>query len=97
MYDYKALTGALECIKSALAGKSGFKPRVALVLGSGLGDFADNIDVEAVVEYSQIEGFPVSTVPGHRGRYIFGYIKRCSSRLACRKGSLFTKATACSR
>lgn len=75
MYDYKALTGALECIKSALAGKSGFKPRVALVLGSGLGDFADNIDVEAVVEYSQIEGFPVSTVPGHRGRYIFGYIK----------------------
>ena len=51
-----------------------FKPRVALILGSGLGDYADDIRVEATLDYHDIEGFPVSTVPGHKGRFIFGYV-----------------------
>ncbi len=51
-----------------------FKPYVAIVLGSGLGDFADKINIEATVDYSSIKGFPVSTVAGHKGRFIFGYI-----------------------
>ncbi|NLL38116.1 MAG: purine-nucleoside phosphorylase [Clostridiales bacterium] len=84
MSDYQALTRALSCIKSALGEKRDFKPRVALILGSGLGDFADNIDVVAKVEYSQIDGFPVSTVPGHKGRYIFGYINNVP--LVCMQG-----------
>lgn len=75
MSDYEALKEALECIKNALGEHRDFKPRVALILGSGLGKFADNIDVIASVEYSDIKGFPVSTVQGHMGRYIFGYIK----------------------
>lgn len=50
------------------------KPRVALVLGSGLGDYAREIRVEASVDYHEIAGFPVSTVAGHKGCFIFGYI-----------------------
>ena len=44
------------------------------MLGSGLGDYADTIRVEAVLDYHDIEGFPVSTVSGHKGRFVFGYV-----------------------
>ena len=54
--------------------KTNFKPEIALILGSGLGDFANNIDVIKTVDYSEITGFPVSTVKGHKGRFIFGRI-----------------------
>lgn len=55
--------------------KTDFEPEVALVLGSGLGGYASNMDVRCEVPYSEIEGFPVSTVPGHDGRFLFGYVK----------------------
>lgn len=51
-----------------------FTPRVAIVLGSGLGDYAETATVEAALPYSEIDGFPVSTVPGHKGRFLFGYV-----------------------
>ena len=51
-----------------------FEPQVALVLGSGLGDYGDTMKIVDTLEYSEIEEFPVSTVPGHRGRFIFGYV-----------------------
>ena len=51
-----------------------FKPEIALVLGSGLGDYAKRIKVEASVDYHDIPDFPVSTVPGHEGRFVFGYV-----------------------
>lgn len=54
--------------------KIDFQPKAALVLGSGLGDYADSVQVEAVLDYRDIEGFPVSTVSGHKGRFVFGYI-----------------------
>ena len=49
-----------------------FRPEVALVLGSGLGGFADTIDVKETLPYSEIPGFPVSTVAGHAGQFVFG-------------------------
>ena len=49
-------------------------PETAIVLGSGLGAFADKINITATVNYSDIDGFPVSTVPGHKGRFVFGTI-----------------------
>ena len=52
-----------------------FAPDVALVLGSGLGDYADHIQVEAAIDYHEIEGFPGSTVPGHKGRFVFSHIE----------------------
>lgn len=54
--------------------KIDFKPEVAIILGSGLGALADEIDVKAVLNYNEIEGFPTSTVPGHKGRFVFGYM-----------------------
>lgn len=54
--------------------KVDFVPKVALVLGSGLGALADGIEPAVTVEYAGISGFPVSTVPGHRGRFVFGRI-----------------------
>lgn len=55
--------------------KISFVPEVALVLGSGLGDYADTMDVKEVLDYADIEDFPVSTAPGHAGRFVFGYVK----------------------
>lgn len=63
----------MACVAS-IREKTDFKPEVALILGSGLGDYADGIKVEATVDYSDIEGFPVSTVAGHKGRFVFGYV-----------------------
>ncbi|MBO7254508.1 MAG: purine-nucleoside phosphorylase [Clostridia bacterium] len=70
MSVYKKLEKCLECVRK----QTDFVPDVAIILGSGLGALADEIKAEAVVEYSSIEGFPVSTVPGHKGRFVFGYI-----------------------
>lgn len=73
----------VNCVKQVRA-KTDFKPEVAIVLGSGLGDFAKNIRVECEISYDEIEGFPVSTVPGHAGRFIFGYIEQMP--VVCMKG-----------
>ncbi len=54
--------------------KTAFQPEAALVLGSGLGNFAETIRIEKTLDYREIDGFPVSTVPGHKGRFIFGYV-----------------------
>jgi purine-nucleoside phosphorylase len=48
------------------------KPGIGIVLGSGLGNFIDEIDVEKEVAYSDIPHFPVSTVEGHKGKLVFG-------------------------
>ncbi len=67
---YEKLQKCYESYKKKIQ----FTPKVALVLGSGLGDYANDIKVEATLDYHDIEGFPVSTVPGHKGRFIFGYV-----------------------
>lgn len=51
-----------------------FQPQLALVLGTGLGNFADKIRVVQTVDYHQIDEFPTSTVEGHKGQYVFGYV-----------------------
>ena len=69
MTAYEKLQNCLACIRE----KTDFVPDVALILGSGLGALADEIDMVATVDYHDIEGFPVSTVVGHKGRFVFGY------------------------
>ncbi len=73
----------LQC-KEAVRKVTDFEPDIALVLGSGLGGFADNIDIETEISYSDIPGFPVSTVPGHAGKFIFGYLD--DKKVVCMKG-----------
>ncbi|MCM1083544.1 MAG: purine-nucleoside phosphorylase [Clostridium sp.] len=68
---YEKLQRCLAAVKS----KAIFEPKAALVLGSGLGDYAEQMDIKAAIDYSDIEGFPTSTVAGHKGRFIFGYVE----------------------
>ncbi len=68
----------LEMIKESAAyiadRIAGFKPEVGVILGSGLGNFADAVNVEYSIEYSEIPNFPTSTVAGHSGRMLFGRV-----------------------
>lgn len=64
----------LQRCYTQLREKTDFIPRVALVLGSGLGGYAEEIDIVCAVPYTELEGFPVSTVPGHKGRFVFGHV-----------------------
>ncbi len=52
--------------------KTNFKPEFGIVLGSGLGNFIDDIQIEYILPYSEIPNFPVSTVMGHKGALILG-------------------------
>ena len=79
-----AIYEKLESCVKAVREKTDFVPDVALVLGSGLGNYADNIRIEAEISYSDIPGFPVSTVPGHAGKFIFGYVD--DVKVVCMKG-----------
>ena len=67
---YRKLEMCLESVRK----KTDFKPQVALILGSGLGDYAEEIRVEETIDYAEIEGFPTSTVAGHKGRFVFGFV-----------------------
>ena len=62
---------AAEYLRGRIAG---FQPEVGIILGTGLGGFADKIAAEAVVDYKEIPEFPQSTVKGHAGRMIFGTV-----------------------
>ena len=67
---YEKLMICVESIRKRID----FQPEVALILGSGLGDYADEIQIEQTINYTEIEGFPTSTVAGHKGRFVFGYV-----------------------
>lgn len=61
-----------------------FQPEIALVLGSGLGTLADEIEDSKVIEYAAIPHFPVSTVAGHAGRLVLGMLE--GKRVAAMQG-----------
>ena len=62
----------MRCTEQVRERIDGFAPQIALVLGSGLGPIADTMDVRFRVPYSEIDGMPVSTAPGHSGQFLFG-------------------------
>jgi purine nucleotide phosphorylase len=62
---------AIETIRTKAAG---FKPKVAVVLGSGLGGFAEEVESAAIVPYGDLGGFPPTTVGSHAGRLVLGKI-----------------------
>ena len=53
----------------------GFVPRVAMILGSGLGELGDEVETPIFVDYRDIPHFRASTAPGHRGRLVFGTLE----------------------
>lgn len=77
---YEKLMNCYRCVRE----KTDFVPEVAIVLGSGLGDYAKQIEVVCELPYAEIAGFPVSTVPGHAGKFILGYLEGIA--VVCMKG-----------
>lgn len=69
------LINKIEESVSYLKGRTKLSPRVAIVLGTGLGGFAKRISEEVSIPYSDIPGFRCSTVQGHSGKLIFGTIE----------------------
>lgn len=67
------MTDIAQNVATRIAASTGFeKPRVGIVLGSGLGDIANEVKTPLVIPYSNLPGFPVSGVSGHAGRMVLG-------------------------
>lgn len=67
---YEKIQATTAYIKS----KTDFQPQVGIVLGSGLGNLGNQIEVDSSIPYVEIPNFPVSTVEGHEGKLIFGML-----------------------
>lgn len=67
---YEKLLNCFESVRNKIP----FEPKVALILGSGLGDYAEGLEIAADISYGEIDGFPVSTVAGHKGRFVFAKV-----------------------
>lgn len=75
----------LEEAKDYIQSKTcGLKINVGLVLGSGLGDLADEIKNPVIIPYKDIPNFPVSTVPGHKGQLVIGELE--GNNVLCMQG-----------
>ena len=72
--EYRRAASAAAYLKKKIGT---FRPAAAAVLGSGLGGYAKSQSVlaEFEIEYSEIPGFPVSTVPGHAGKFVFAVVQ----------------------
>ena len=68
----KAYERILRCRDEVYQRSGRFEPRMAMILGSGLGNLGSLMDIHAEVPYSDIPGFPVSSVMGHAGKFLFG-------------------------
>ena len=77
---YEAVQKACEAVRKM----TDFQPKVALTLGSGLGNYAEEIEVVQEIPYGDIPNFPVSTVAGHDGKFVFGTIGTLP--IVCMKG-----------
>jgi purine-nucleoside phosphorylase len=71
----RELLQRLEETCSFLAGKTSIRPRIGLILGSGLGELADQLEQPDSIDYGMIPHFPVSTVEGHAGKLVFGRLE----------------------
>ena len=68
------LRSRIEDAAAAVRAKSALKPRTGIILGTGLGDFADSLHGRVVVPYEEIPHFPVSTVESHAGELHLGQL-----------------------
>lgn len=65
----------IEAAAQAVRSRWNIKPRVGIVLGSGLGGLAEEISIDAKIDYSEIPGFPKSTAIGHKGQLVCGQLE----------------------
>lgn len=78
----ETITAAAEYIRSQVSAH----PEIGMVLGSGLGDFADTLESPVRVPYASIPNFPQPTVAGHSGAFVFG--RRCGREVVVLQGRL---------
>ena len=83
VYEYKHYQESAEIIKSRLGS---FVPEVLIILGSGLGFMADEVEEPIYIPYKEIPHFRVSTAPGHAGRFVCGRL--CGKNVAVMQGRL---------
>ena len=78
----KKIMLAAEYIKT----RTELRPAIGMILGSGLGDFADTLEDAVRIPYGEIPNFPVPTVPGHSGAMVFG--KKCGQTVVILQGRI---------
>jgi len=61
-------------VRSIRERAGGFAPKVGVILGSGLGSFADDLEDKSVFPYADLPNFPRVSVPGHAGRFVLGHL-----------------------
>lgn len=72
--QYKIMWEQVQETVNYIKSKTGYKPDYGVILGSGLGSFTSDIEIEFTLPYNEIPNFPVSTVEGHKGALVFGTI-----------------------
>ena len=82
MENTAKILAAAEYLRSQVA----LRPTIGLVLGSGLGDYADTLENAIRIPYSEIPNFPVPTIPGHSGALVFG--KKCGQDVVVMQGRI---------
>ena len=80
------ITTRIYAAADYIRSRTSLRPTVGLVLGSGLGDFADTLENPVRIPYSDIPNFPVPTVPGHAGALVFG--KKCGQTVVVLQGRI---------
>ena len=65
----------INAARDVIQARTAIRPQLAVILGSGLGGLADEIEVDSVIPYEEIPGCPVSTVPGHAGQLLLGKLE----------------------
>ncbi len=53
-----------------------FKPLIGIILGSGLGNLAEEVEQKIIIQYEEVPNMPKSTVSGHKGNFVFGYLEK---------------------
>ena len=73
--DSETQVARVDAAIAAVRAVTDFKPRIGLILGTGLGKLAERIDVQHTIPYDSLPHFPVSTVESHRGRLLIGTLE----------------------
>ncbi|XP_078688493.1 purine nucleoside phosphorylase-like [Branchiostoma floridae x Branchiostoma belcheri] len=74
----------IQKISDFLLSKTKHRPKIAVICGSGLGGLADVVEDQNAIDYTEIPNFPRSTVPGHKGRMVFGLL--AGKTVVCMQG-----------
>ena len=68
----ESLAQQISDMASMVKDRTAYRPKIAIILGSGLGEFAELLQDSDAIPGGDLPGYPVSTVPGHKGRLVFG-------------------------